>query len=169
MEARLAFLGHALMENRSGLIVDDCLTPANGHAERIAALAMIEPRADFPVALTLGADKGYDGADFVNELRSMNVRPHVARNTTRRSSAGDARTTRHPGYTASQRIPQADRGGIRLDERPSAACDGRCYVAPIASVGPSHSRPPPTTSSGYRSCWPPERRPSSEPGLGTQN
>jgi transposase len=104
MEARLAFLGHALMENRSGLIVDACLTPANGHAERIAALAMIEPRADRPVALTLGADKGYDAADFVNELRSMNVRPHVARNTTRRSSAVDARTTRHPGYIASQRI-----------------------------------------------------------------
>lgn len=106
MEARLAFLGHALMENRCGLIVDACLTPANGHAERVAALAMIEPRADRPVALTLGADKGYDAADFVNELRTMNVRPHVARNTTRRfgRSAIDARTTRHPGYTASQRI-----------------------------------------------------------------
>ena len=101
-----AFLGHALMENRSGLIVDACLTPANGHAERVAALAMIEPRADRPVALTLGADKGYDAADFVNELRSMNVRPHVAQNTTRRfgRSAVDARTTRHPGYAASQRI-----------------------------------------------------------------
>lgn len=67
MEARLAFLGHALMENRSGLLVDACLTPATGHAERIAALAMIEPRADRPVAVTLGADKGYDVADFVNE------------------------------------------------------------------------------------------------------
>ena len=106
MEARLAFLGHALMENRCGLIVDACLTPANGHAERVAALAMIEPRAERPVALTLGADKGYDAADFVNELRTMNVRPHVARNTTRRfgRSAIDARTTRHPGYAASQRI-----------------------------------------------------------------
>ena len=106
MEAKLAFLGHALMENRSGLIVDACLTPANGHAERVAALAMIEPRADRPVALTLGADKGYDAADFVNELRSMNVRPHVAQNTTRRfgRSAVDARTKRHPGYAASQRI-----------------------------------------------------------------
>jgi len=106
MEAKLAFLGHALMENRSGLIVDACLTPANGHAERVAALAMIESHADRPVALTLGADKGYDAADFVNELRSMNVRPHVAQNTTRRfgRSAVDARTTRHPGYAASQRI-----------------------------------------------------------------
>jgi len=106
MEARLAFLGHALMENRCGLVVDACLTQANGHAERLAALAMIEKRADRPGAITLGADKGYDAADFVNELRAMNVRPHVARNTTRRfgRSAIDGRTTRHPGYAASQRI-----------------------------------------------------------------
>ena len=103
MEAKLAFLGHALMENRWGLIVDACLTPASGHAERIAALAMIEPHADRPVAVTLGADKGYDAADFVNELKTMNVRPHVAQNTTRRSAV-DARTTRHPGYAASQRV-----------------------------------------------------------------
>jgi transposase len=102
MEAKLAFLGHALMENRWGLIVNTCLTPASGHAERIAALAMIEPHADRPVAVTLGADKGYDAADFVNELKTMNVRPHVAQNTTRRSAV-DARTTRHPGYAASQR------------------------------------------------------------------
>jgi len=106
MEARLAFLGHALMENRSGLLVDACLTPATGHAERIAALAMIEPHADRPVAVTLGADKGYDAADFVNELRTMNVRPHVAQNMTRRRgrSAIDGRTTCHVGYAASQRI-----------------------------------------------------------------
>jgi transposase len=105
MEARLCFLGHALMENRSGLLVSACLTPANGHAERIAALAMIEARANRPVAVTLGADKSYDAADFVNELRSMNVRPHVAQNTARRGrSAIDGRTTRHPGYAVSQRI-----------------------------------------------------------------
>ena len=103
MEARIAFIGHALMENRNGLLVDACLTPAGGHAERIAALAMIERRADRPGAVTLGADKGYDAADIVNELRSMNVRPHVARNTTRRSTL-DGRTTRHAGYRASQRI-----------------------------------------------------------------
>lgn len=106
MEARLCFLGHALMENRSGLLVSACLTQANGHAERLAALAMIEGRANRPVALTLAADKGYDAADFVNELRSLNVRPHVAQNTTRRRgrSAIDGRTTRHPGYAASQRV-----------------------------------------------------------------
>jgi transposase len=99
-EAKLCFMGHALMENRSGLIVDACLTRADGHAERVAALAMIEPRADRPGRITLGADKGYDAEDFVNELRSMNVVPHVAAKT--RSSAIDGRTTRHVGYRASQ-------------------------------------------------------------------
>ena len=92
------------MENRSGLLVDACLTRADGHAERVAALHMIEPRADRPAAVTLGADKGYDAEDFVNELRSMNVTPHVAQNTSGRRSAIDGRTTRHGGYAVSQRI-----------------------------------------------------------------
>ena len=93
-EAKLTFLGHALMENRCGLIVDACLTPANGHAERIAALAMIEPRADRPTGVTLGADKGYDARDFVNELRAMNVRAHVAQNANnRRVQSGAAAET----------------------------------------------------------------------------
>ena len=83
MEAKLAFLGHALMENRCGFVVDACLTQANGHAERLAALAMIEKRADRPRPVTLGADKSYDAADFVNECRSMKVRPHVAYNLVR--------------------------------------------------------------------------------------
>ena len=96
--------GHGLMENRHGLLVDACLTPADGHAERVAALHMIEPRADRPTAITLGADKAYDAEDFVNELRSMNVTPHVAQNTSGRSSAIDGRTTRHGGYAVSQRI-----------------------------------------------------------------
>jgi len=103
-EAKLCFMGHLLMENRHGLIVDGCVTEASGQAERIAALAMIEKRADRPNRITLGADKGYDAEDFVNELRSMNVTPHVARNTAGRRSALDGRTTRHPGYAVSQRI-----------------------------------------------------------------
>src|SRR5271166_5081045 len=103
-EAKLCFMGHALMENRNGLIVDACLTEANGHAERVAALHMIEPRADRSTPITLAADKGYDAEDFVNELRSMNATPHVTQNTNRRSSAIDGRTTRHAGYAASQRI-----------------------------------------------------------------
>ena len=104
MEARLCFIGHGLMENRSGLIVDTRLTRVSGHAERLAALNMIEPLADRPRAITLGADRGYDAADFVEELRTLNVRPHVAQNANRRRSAIDRRTTRHPGYAASIRI-----------------------------------------------------------------
>ena len=101
-EAKLCYMGHALMENRNGLVVEACLTHADGHAERNAALAMIEPRADRPVRISLGADKGYDAEDFVNELRSMNVTPHVAAKA--KGSAIDARTTRHAGYAVSQRI-----------------------------------------------------------------
>ena len=103
-EAKLCFMGHGLMENRFGLLVDACLTPADGQAERIAALAMIEPHADRAQPITLGADKAYDAEDFVNELRSMRVTPHVAQNTTNRRSAIDRRTTRHGGYPVSQRI-----------------------------------------------------------------
>ncbi|SUS05856.1 transposase [uncultured Defluviicoccus sp.] len=104
MEAKLCFIGHGLMENRSGLIIDTRLTRVSGHAERLAALDMIGPLADRPRAITLGADRGYDAADFVEELRTLNVRPHVAQNTNRRRSAIDRRTTRHPGYAASIRI-----------------------------------------------------------------
>jgi transposase len=103
-EAKLCFMGHALMENRNGLVVDACLTEANGHAEQIAALHMVEPRSDRPRPITPGADKAYDADDFVNELRSMKATPHVAQNMSGRSSAIDDRTTRHSGYAASQRI-----------------------------------------------------------------
>jgi len=103
-EAKLCFIGHSLMENRSALLVDACLTPADGHGERVAALHMIEPYGDRPRPITLGGDKGFDAADFVNELRSMNVTPHVAQNTSNRRSAIDRRTTRHGGYAVSQRI-----------------------------------------------------------------
>ena len=103
-EAKLSFMGHALMEHCHGLIVDGCVMHANGHAERTAALAMIEKHADRPNCITLGADKGYDAQNFVNELRSMNVTPHIARNTAARRSALDGRTTRHPGYALSQRL-----------------------------------------------------------------
>src|SRR4051812_4531159 len=115
MEAKLCFIGHALMENRSGLIVDTRLTAADGHAERIAALAMIEARADRPRAVTLGTDKGYDAEDFVNELKSMHVRPHIAEH--QRATLGD-----RPTHDASRRLrskpahPQAHRGGVRLDQ-----------------------------------------------------
>jgi len=103
-EAKLSFIGHGLMENRSGLLVDACLTRADGHAERVAALHMIEPLADRSCTITLGADKAYDAEDFVNELRSLRVKPHVAQNNNGRSSVIDGRTTRHGGYAISQRL-----------------------------------------------------------------
>jgi transposase len=103
--AVLCFIGHALMENRSGLVVDAELTRAAGTAERLAALAMLEGAArETGRRVTLGADKGYDTADFVMEVRELNAVPHVAQNTAGRRSAIDGRTTRHPGYAASQRI-----------------------------------------------------------------
>ena len=104
------------MENRHGLLVDACLTPADGHAERVAALAMIEPRADRPRAITLGADKAYDAEDFVNELRSMTVTPHVAQNTSGRSSAIDARIDAARRLCRQSARPQAHRRGVRLDQ-----------------------------------------------------
>jgi len=103
MEAKLCFIGHALMENLHGLFVDTRLTRVSGHAERLAALEMIEPSADQPDAITLGGDRGFDAADFVMELREIKVTPHIAQNTSRRSAI-DGRTTRHPGYAVSQRI-----------------------------------------------------------------
>lgn len=103
-EPKLCFIEHGLMENRHGLLVDACLTSADGHAERVVALAMIEPRADRSPSITLGADKGYDAEDFVNELRSMKVTPHERQNTSGRRSAIDGRTTRHGGYDVSQGV-----------------------------------------------------------------
>jgi transposase len=100
-EARLGYLGHVLMEHRSGLIVQATVTTADGHAERDAARVMI---AAVPGGhrITVAGDKGYDTRDFVADLRAMQVTPHVAQHTTGRRSAIDARTTRHPGYAISQ-------------------------------------------------------------------
>jgi transposase len=100
--ARLCFVGHLLMENRHGLVVDTELTRATGWAERAAAAAMAEDIARAG-RVTLAADKAYDTADLVAELRALNITPHVARHTTNRRSAIDGRTTRHAGYVQSQR------------------------------------------------------------------
>jgi transposase len=100
-EAKLCFLGHVLMENRHGLVVNATVTPATGTAEREAALALVEAQASTR-RITLGGDKNYDTAAFVDALRERQVTPHVAQHTTRRTSAIDGRTTRHPGYAVSQ-------------------------------------------------------------------
>lgn len=103
-EAKLCFMGHGLMENRHGLLVDAYLTEASGYAERVAALHMIEPFTERTQAIALGADRAYDTKDFVKDLRSMKVTPHVAQNINGRRSAIDGRTTRHSGYGVSLRI-----------------------------------------------------------------
>lgn len=101
-EAKLCFMGHALMENRHGLVVQADTTEANGTAERQAALEMIDGHAPGTSnRLTLGADKAYDAREFVADLRQKCVTPHVAQKA--RSSAIDGRTTRHAGYGVSQR------------------------------------------------------------------
>jgi transposase len=105
--AKLCFIGHVLMENRGGLVVDAELTRATGYAERYAALEMIKGvtgEDGTTRRITVGGDKGFDTADFVMELRELGAVPHVAQNTKGRRSAIDGRTTRHPGYAVSQRI-----------------------------------------------------------------
>jgi len=106
-ESKLSYLGHTLVENRSGMIVGTYLTQADGYAERDAALLMLwDQRKRSAKRFTLGADKGYDVADFVERLRELNVAPHVARKKS--GSAIDGRTARHAGY----RISQAKRSWV---------------------------------------------------------
>jgi transposase len=104
-EAKLVFLGHALMENRHGLLVDFQVTTATGTAEREMVPALLDAASEqgFPPK-TLGSDKNYDTAVCVADQRVRGVTPHVAQNTSNRRSAIDGRTTRYPGYAVSQRI-----------------------------------------------------------------
>jgi transposase len=95
-EAKLSYVGHVLIENRNGLVVDACVTQSTGTAEREAALQMVRGRRG-----TLGGDKGYDTKEFVREVRAVGLTPHVAQ---KESSAIDRRTPRHPGYAVSQRL-----------------------------------------------------------------
>src|SRR6202165_690402 len=104
-EAKLCYSANALMENRHALLVDFQVEAADGHAERRAAIAMVDERLPGRRRVTLGGDKGYDTSDFVAGCRALTVTPHVARNQARRGgSALDARTVRHPGYAVSQWI-----------------------------------------------------------------
>lgn len=95
-EAKLSCCGNVLMENRSGLIVALRVEPATGHVERLGALAMLDESLPNRVALTLGADAGYDTSDFVAACRGRGITPHIAQTRDqRRRSAVDGRTTRH--------------------------------------------------------------------------
>jgi len=98
--SKLAYLGHALMENRNGLAVDGCITQANGTAERDAALALVDAiQTTGPI--TLGADKGYDAAEFVERLNKAQVIPHIAQNNQNRKSAVPDEIAATPGYAVS--------------------------------------------------------------------
>ena len=110
------------MDNRSGLIVDARLTRVSGHAERLVALEMVQHIAERPGAITLGADRGYDAADFVEELRTLNVRPHVAQNTSGRRS------------TSAQR-------GIRAMARASRCANALRKHSPGSRLSPVCARP----------------------------
>ena len=102
-EARLYYMGHVLMENRHGLVVDGALTAASGTAERDTAIDMLAERPGTH-RLTVGGDKLYDTKGFVADLRQLRVTPHVAQNDSNRRSAIDGRTTRHSGYDVSQQV-----------------------------------------------------------------
>jgi len=101
-ESKLSYLGHALVENRNGLIAAAMVTHADGYGERDAALLMLHRMQEGRSRrITVGADKAYDTKDFVSTARELNVTPHVAKNDKGRSSNLDGRTTRQPGYAVS--------------------------------------------------------------------
>ena len=150
-EARLCFMGHALMENRNGLIVGAVTTRASGHAERLAALALIAPHADRPQPITLGADKGYDASGFVMELRQ---RPSLP--MSRRTGAGAARPlTAAPPAIPAMASPSASASASR---RPSAGPKRwlgcvNCGIAVCPrSIGNSPWRWPPMIWSACPNC-----------------
>ena len=104
-ESKLSFMGHVVIDNRHGLVVSTRHTQATGKAEREAALNMakeIKKKKRTKGRRTMGADKAYDTGDFVEEMRKLNVTPHVAQNNTNRESAINERTIRHPGYAISR-------------------------------------------------------------------
>jgi transposase len=102
-EAKLSFVGNAMTENRHGLVVETELGEASGTIEREAAKTMVARYSPGASRITLGGDKGFDAREFIDDLRELNVTPHVAQNTSNRASAIDGRTTRHPGYAISQK------------------------------------------------------------------
>src|SRR5262249_8881218 len=101
-EAKLAYTGNVMTENRNGFVVEAELRQVSGTVERETAKDMIVRYSPGAKRITVGADKGFDTADFVSDMRDFNITPHVAQNTTNRLSAIDGRTIRHCGYQVSQ-------------------------------------------------------------------
>ena len=122
-EAKLAYLGHVLLDNRHGLVANVCATAATGTGEWEAALLML---AAGRRATTVGGDKHFDVGRFVRPVRQLGITPHVAQKDT--GSRIDGRTTRHPGYADQSAEAETDRASLRLDEdhrRPAQAAAPR--------------------------------------------
>jgi len=158
--SKLAYLGHALVEIRNGLIAAAMATHADGHAERDAALLMLDERQKTRTKrITVGADKAYDTKSFIAGTRTLNVTAHVQKNDKGRRSNFDRRTTRHAGYAVSLsrrwliektfRLAEADRptrsgkaassgqGGLALRlqlRRPQSASAARAHRKPRSAA-----------------------------------
>jgi hypothetical protein len=134
-KAKLSYVGNALTENRHGLVIEAELGTATGTIEREAAMTMVARHSPGSRRLTLGADKAYDVHKFVDDLRDFDVTPHIARNTTNRSSAIDVRTTRHPATRSVSRSaiePRNRSAGVR-PTRPADAARRRALTVQIHS------------------------------------
>jgi sulfur relay (sulfurtransferase) complex TusBCD TusD component (DsrE family) len=98
-------MAHALMENWNGMVTDFQMSQATGTAERDAVPVLLDQaRVRRFRPKTLEGDKNYDTWDCVAAIRERGVTPHVAQNTSERSSAIDGRTTSHSGYALSKRV-----------------------------------------------------------------
>ena len=125
-ESKLSYLGHALVENRNGLIAAAMVTHADGFAERDAALLMLQQKQQGRSRrITVGADKAYDSRDFVTTARELNVTPHVTKNDKGRRSNLDRRTTRQPGYAISLSRRWLVEKGLRMAEANRPAAPGQ--------------------------------------------
>ena len=147
-EAKLSYAGHVQMENRNGLVVNGCVTQASGRAEPQAALAMVEEIAG-QHRVTLGADKGYDRKELVQELRDHQVTPHVA------ASRPASSMTAPLAIRAMRSASKSANGWKRSSagSRPSPDCARPAIAEWLGSVGCLPSRWPPTTWSGCAICW----------------
>ena len=127
-EAKLAYTGNVMTENRNGFVVEAELRQVSGMVERETAKDMIVRYSPGAKRITVGADKAFDTAGFVADMRDFNVTPHVAQNATNRLSAIDCRTTRHCGTRSVSRSASGSRSRS-VGARPSVAWLGRCCVA----------------------------------------
>jgi transposase len=150
-EAKLSYIGNALTENRHRLVVEAELGPATGTIERQAAMTMVARYSPGSRRLTLGADKAYDVHEFVDDLRDLNVTPHIAQNT--QPQLGDRRPHDVPPRLRDQSAEaQANRGAVRLgrNDRRARPADAAGRRTAWDSSSPSQWQP--TTSSGCPNC-----------------